>query len=213
MNKQDVIYITAISLLLPGVIFLYFYSQKPREVSEQHTLISKHIHLVDREQKVEKSAGLLQTEQKKRDLNIELDDEFLSGIKIGQTSADKWVIDLKDLSQDKIKDTEITLVSMLDKAETEFSPDSKLGLAITSPLGKVTVKKQGILIDRISSRLFSNIGIQEGDIIKCINTRKANTLSDIYHIYKSIRSDQNQRWLSLEVERNGTLICLEYRIR
>lgn len=220
MNKQATFIIITILLF---AVLLFFSGQQFKEISSVTTVQigEQKPEKIKTSEKVNPASNLilenhsdsLKTEQKKSDVNIELGQAFISDIRIGQVAANKWVIDLKDVSPDTKKDAEKMLLSMVDNVEAELDPDCKLGLVITSPIGKVTIKKQGVLIDRIYADLFGGLGMQKGDVIKSINNQEVNSLRNLYAVYKSIKNDSPSAWLSVEYERNGTLMISEYRVK
>jgi len=226
MNKQTAVIVTIFILLLGSIVLLN--SQQSKEISLILENKSAESVLISGDIKVkEQSVGEIKTKEEsknegdliaegnsinKADVNVDIDEEIFSDVKIGQTSDSEWVINLKNLSEDKKKETKKKMLSVLDKINTKLDTKSNLGLIIKSPIGIVTIKKQGVLINKIFANMLINLGFREGDVIKSINNHEVNSMKDIYSVYRTIKDNPAIALFSVKYERNGALMNAKYRV-
>ena len=72
-------------------------------------------------------------------------------------------------------------------------------------------KMQGFKISSIKeSSMLSNLGVKKGDTVKKINGKALNSPKRIFELYRKFR---NHTSISLEVERNGKLQVLTYKVQ
>ncbi|PRM92495.1 hypothetical protein CJ667_10505, partial [Aliarcobacter cryaerophilus] len=68
---------------------------------------------------------------------------------------------------------------------------------------------EGFRVERIMNDDFNKLGLQDGDIIKTINSKKLSSYEDLSRSFDNIG---NIRYISIEILRNNEIMGLNYEI-
>lgn len=78
-------------------------------------------------------------------------------------------------------------------------------------LGKAALGSGGLQIESLNSKLRSNFGINDGDLIKSVNTRRLSTIQDVVGIFSSLTG--SPQTFVVQLVRDEEDITLTYYIR
>lgn len=143
-----------------------------------------------------------------------LNKELFKEVKVRKVSKNKVIID-KESIRYVAQHAEPIIKHMVEEIEDkEISSHQILNLKLSSSAAEIILGSWGVLVSRFFlEKLPQKIDLREGDLIKRINHKPINNLTDIYYIIKEIKSNQNIVRLEVDLIRDYRLIKKYFEIR
>ena len=139
---------------------------------------------------------------------LKIDDEKLTNFNSKNNNISSEHLDNNNNNNDIfIKDNIITISKM--QKDTYLSNIEKIrnSIILTEVIGVGSV--EGFRVERIMNDDFNKLELQEGDIIKTINSKKLSSYEDLSRSFDNIG---NIRYISIEILRNNEIMGLNYEI-
>jgi len=130
--------------------------------------------------------------------------QTVSGVQISSTLAGNPNIEIPAPQQPKV----LNLNEITEKIRSDPSLFASVSVTPYIQDGRV----EGFTVNRIpESGIFSQVGIQPGDVIKRVNGTVIDSLSKAYAVYNNV-INSSSKLVTVEILRNGQPILLNYRL-
>ena len=138
---------------------------------------------------------------------LKIDDEKLTNFNSKNNNISSEHLDNNNNNDIFIKDNIITISKM--QIDTYLSNIEKIrnSIILTEVIGVGSI--EGFRVERIMNDDFNKLGLQDGDIIKTINSKKLSSYEDLSRSFDNIG---NIRYISIEILRNNEIMGLNYEI-
>ena len=130
--------------------------------------------------------------------------QTVSGVQISSTLAGNPNIEIPAPQQPKV----LNLNEITEKIRSDPSLLASVSVTPYIQDGRV----EGFTVNRIpESGIFSQVGIQPGDVIKRVNGTVIDSLSKAYAVYNNV-INSSSKLVTVEILRNGQPILLNYKL-
>jgi len=146
--------------------------------------------------------------------NFKIDKESVKKIRLEHTNDGRIVVDRKSVEH-ILKSSQVIVENMLDNFNKDKDRKKEiLNLKISSSAAEIILGSSGILVKRFFlKKLPQDLDLQEGDLIKRINHKPINSLTDVYRTVKEINSTDGIIRLEVDLIRNCRLVKKYFEIR
>ncbi len=147
----------------------------------------------------EAPAGKIKDDTKKISAKRLVASLFLK-IETEKLSDTEWVIKLPTTVKSTENFAEVLPV-VIKKLSGLLGEDSNVNIYFKTSLGRMTLKKDGLLIKSLSSVLKSKCGIKDSDIIKSVNARDITSIGAISGVFSNVSKSAGT--VTVKLLRNG----------
>lgn len=134
-------------------------------------------------------------------------------IEVEKIGKDSWAVNTEKAGM-ALNNIDKTIFSVIKSVEPHYRFGKGPSLKFDSELGDVVVNRDGFLVENLAvGKIIERSGVQEGDLIKSINSQPVNSLYGIYKAYMSVKSGGDIKIVNVDIIREGKQKTLTYKVR